>query len=265
MTQPSPKPATEAAPDDRGSYRRFREIASSLVRSDKSTIPSERSWLARIWESLSPNTAARRRIQADYISLIAPLRQPKNLIYAPAALAGISFLKNDDLDSARRVFYEIQERVIKPSPLFYLMRGALFFALMLLLVVLVFFTVAIGPGGRISINADAARILVGFAAGCMGGFTSIMQRLDHFVSLVDRPRDYLSWTGFALPVVEGTLGLFSSMILLSNLLNIPLGPAEDTRTASIVLYFLFGFIAGYSERFSKSLVKLAEQYFGGRS
>jgi hypothetical protein len=58
--------------------------------------------------------------------------------------------------------------------------------------------------------------------------------------------------------------MLSSMLLLSNLLNVSIGEAADTRSASVIFYFLIAFIAGYSERFSKSLVKLAEGYFGGR-
>ena len=115
------------------------------------------------------------------------------------------------------------------------------------------------------LGPDATRIAAGFSAGCMGGFTSIMQRLDHSASLVDRPRDYLTWTGFALPIVGGMLGTSASIIFLSNLLNVSIGDAEDTRSASVLLYALIGFVAGYGERFSKSLVKLAEQYFGGET
>jgi hypothetical protein len=53
-----------------------------------------------------------------------------------------------------------------------------------------------------------------------------MSRLDHFVSLVDRPRVYLSLTGFALPIVGGILGMFSAMLLLSNLLNVSIGDSH---------------------------------------
>jgi hypothetical protein len=123
MAQSSPTSAGESPSDDFESYRRFREIALSLMLLDESGIVFKQSGLARIREALSGKAVQRRRLRAGYISLLAHLGQTEHLRYAPQALAGISLLKVDDLDTSRLVFDEIQEHVIKPSPLFYLMRG----------------------------------------------------------------------------------------------------------------------------------------------
>jgi len=210
MEQSPPSRTAEIAPADRESYRRFRETAFSMLPKEQSAIGSRRNWFARIWTQMAPSTVHSRQAVADYISLTAHLREPQNLRYAPAALVRISFLKRGDLELAQKIFEEIREHVLKPSPLFYLMRGALVFVVVLLLFTLSVFALSMKPDGGFFVNADVIRILVGFAAGCMGGFTSIMQRLDHFVLLIDRPRDYLSWTGFALPVVGGNAGCILS-------------------------------------------------------
>jgi hypothetical protein len=163
MAQSSPH-LPESPSDDFESYRRFREITLSLMPLDERGIVFEQSGLARIREALSATAAQRRRLQAGYISLLAHLGQPEHLRYAPQALAGISLLKVDDLDTAQRVFDEIQERVIKPSPLFYLIRGASIFVLFLSLALLLFPALSMGPGGIGSINGDGIRTFVGFVA-----------------------------------------------------------------------------------------------------
>jgi hypothetical protein len=106
MAQSSPTSAEETTSDDFESYRRFREITLYLMPVGESGIAFDRSGLARIREALSGKAAQRRRLRAGYISLLAHLGQPEHLRYAPQALAGISLLKGDDLDTAQRLFDE---------------------------------------------------------------------------------------------------------------------------------------------------------------
>jgi hypothetical protein len=98
--------------------------------------------------------------------------------------------------------------------------------------------------------------------GALGAFVSITQRLDHFVSLIDRPREYLRTTGFALPLIGAVLGALAAMILSSDLLNVSIAGSSGSQDASFLIFAIVGFLAGYGERFSQSLVRLAEERLG---
>ena len=135
MTQSPPQQAPDAAPDDREVYQRFREIALSMAMA----------------EELSPNTSAKLRTKVDYITLIAHLRRSQTIVHAPAALLGIIAFKNGDIRMARMLFEELRERVIRPSPLFYLV-GATWFVLALVLIIGVAMLFLVTPDGRIMLG-----------------------------------------------------------------------------------------------------------------
>ena len=103
-------------------------------------------------EELSPNTSAKLRTKVDYITLIAHLRRSQTIVHAPAALLGIIAFKNGDIRMARMLFEELRERVIRPSPLFYLVVGATWFVLALVLIIGVAMLFLVTPDGRIMLG-----------------------------------------------------------------------------------------------------------------
>ena len=52
------------------------------------------------------------------------------------------------------------------------------------------------------------------------------------------------------------------MVLLSNLLNVSIAGSSGSQDASFLVFAIVGFLAGYNERFSQSLVRLAEERLG---
>jgi hypothetical protein len=226
--------------------------------------------MAHIRRFFDSSSKERARLVSDYAQLIQLLENPENRRFAPAAEAGLLALRGKQFRLASRIFDDIRDHIIRPSPLFYLMRGLLGFAMLVILIILfsllIYVLVALDASSKgqesVSVSSKFVKIALSSGFGSLGAFVSIMQRLDHFVALVDRPREYLRTTGFALPLIGGVLGALAAMVLLSSLLNVSIAGSSGSQDASFLVFAIVGFLAGYSERFSQSLVRLAEERLG---
>jgi hypothetical protein len=85
-------------------------------------------------------------------------------------------------------------------------------------------------------------------------------RLSEFESTKGRSQMFLMLTGATLPVVGGMFGAFIAALLSSKIINISVGEAGGLN---IWLYLVIGFLSGFSERFSRGFIQLAEQRLGG--
>jgi hypothetical protein len=239
--------------------------------SERSSATSQTvSFATRFRRFFDTSDEERARLVSDYAQLMQLLPKPENRRFAPAAQAGLIALRGKQFRLSSRIFDDIRDHIIRPSPLFYLMRGLLGFAvlvmLMFLLSLLVYMTVALEARREdqdsVLVSSTFVKIALSSGFGSLGAFVSIMQRLDHFVGLIDRPREYLRTTGFALPLIGGVLGALAAMVLSSNLLNVSIAGSSGSQDASFLVFAIVGFLAGYSERFSLSLVRLAEERLG---
>jgi hypothetical protein len=249
---------------------RVRALVLELVSESASATSRTVSFAARIRRFFDTADDERARLVSDYAQLMQLLEKPENRRFAPAAEAGLLALRGKQFRLSSRIFDDIRDHIIRPSPLFYLMRGLLGFAvfvmLMFLVSLLVYMTIALEASRKgqesLLVSSTFVKIALGSGFGSLGAFVSIMQRLDHFVGLIDRPREYLRTTGFALPLIGGVLGALAAMVLSSNLLNVSIAGSSGSQDASFLVFAIVGFLAGYSERFSQSLVRLAEERLG---
>ena len=255
---------------DPETIHRVRALVLELVSESASPTTRPVSIVAHIRRFFDTSSDEQARLVSDYAQLIQLLQKPENRRFAPAAEAGLLALRGKQFRLSSRIFDDIRDHIIRPSPLFYLMRGLLGFAVLVTLVTslsfLIYMLVALEASREgqesVLISSAFAKIALSSGFGSLGAFVSIMQRLDHFVGLVDRPREYLRTTGFALPLIGGVLGALAAMVLLSNLLNVSIAGSSGSQDASFLVFAIVGFLAGYSERFSQSLVRLAEERLG---
>jgi hypothetical protein len=255
---------------DLEAVHRVRTLVLELVSESASATSQMASFAARIRRFFDTSDDERARVVSDYAQLLQLLKKPENQRFAPAAEAGLLALRGKQFRLSSRIFDDIRDHIIRPSPLFYLIRGLLDFAVFVIMIFLfsllvyVIFGLDASRKGQQSVlvSSTFVKIAISSGFGSLGAFVSIMQRLDHFVGLVDRPREYLRTTGFALPLIGGVLGALAAMVLSSNLLNVSIAGSSGSQDASFLVFAIVGFLAGYSERFSQSLVRLAEERLG---
>jgi hypothetical protein len=174
--------------------------------------------------------------------------------------------------TAYEIFTEIEFQTSIAAALSYVMLGIrrflLYMTLFLTLILypyfyLVFITSRSVPGflrtssGNLSVSAE---VLVATLCGMLGSVVSVLLRLGEFETTRGRSRMFLTLTGATLPVVGGVFGAFVAALLLSKVVNIAVG---DSGGSNVWLYVVIGFLSGFSERFSRGFLRIAENQFVG--
>src|SRR5919106_4298769 len=180
---------------DLEAVHRVRALVLELVSESASPTSRPVSFVAHFRRFFDTSSDERARLVSDYAQLIQLLQKPENRRFAPAAEAGLLALRGKQFRLSSRIFDDIRDHIIRPSPLFYLMRGLLGFAvlvmLMFLLSILVYMTAALEASRKgqefVLVSSTFVKIALSSGFGSLGAFVSIMQRLDHFVGLIDRP------------------------------------------------------------------------------
>jgi prepilin signal peptidase PulO-like enzyme (type II secretory pathway) len=105
-------------------------------------------------------------------------------------------------------------------------------------------------------DADLQALLISFGAGAIGGFVSVLQRMasEKFVVHYDLGKRTLYMLGSYRPVLGAVFGVFTYFLLASNLLE-TIPPDGDH---ALYYYGSLAFVAGFSERFTRVMVKRAE-------
>jgi hypothetical protein len=100
------------------------------------------------------------------------------------------------------------------------------------------------------------RIVVSVAAGAIGAFVSVLQRISSdkakFSVHYDLGKRTLYMLGSYRPVLGAVFGVFTYFVLASGILQTK--PLQDDRTA-LYYYGSLAFVAGFSERFTQVLSK----------
>jgi hypothetical protein len=102
-------------------------------------------------------------------------------------------------------------------------------------------------------------LMVAFA-GAIGSIVSIMVRIQDFSGLRDVDPSVLFFTGFFKPVVGAAFALFVFAVLRSGLIPVTIEQGTDRY-----FFLALSFVAGFSERFAKDIVKTTEYQIGGSS
>ena len=178
---------------DLETVHRVRALVLELVSESASPTSRPVSFAAHIRRFFDTSSDERARLVSDYAQLIQLLQKPENQRFAPAAEAGLLALRGKQFRLSSRIFDDIRDHIIRPSLLFYFMRGLLGFAVLVILITslsfLVYMLVALEASRKgqdtMLISSTFVKIALSSGFGSLGAFVSIMQRLDHFVGLVD--------------------------------------------------------------------------------
>jgi hypothetical protein len=214
---------------------------------------------------------------SEYVKLLASLSINKNIFYCEEAIIGLKLLSNGNLRSARRIVDHIRFLTSPSAPLEQITLGILTFILVVSVFLFVFILTSLMTSqllgqefvrhtmevlvSVIFITADAGISHVFWAGvlGVVGGIVSLLLRLSEFEAMTGKSRIYLRSTGMTQPFVGGVFGIFMAALLSSKLVNINVG-SEGTSTW---LFVVLGFLSGFSERFSRSFINLAEERITG--
>jgi tetrahydromethanopterin S-methyltransferase subunit G len=101
-------------------------------------------------------------------------------------------------------------------------------------------------------------IVISVAAGAVGAFVSVLQRMasekSKFVVHYDLGKRTLYMLGSYRPVLGAVFGVFTYFVLASGIL----GTSPPTETDPLYYYGSLAFVAGFSERFTQVLAKSVE-------
>jgi hypothetical protein len=188
-------------------------------------------------------------------------------------LVGVCALQADQLQVANYIFEEVNFGTSNVTAIVYVIRGVLAFVavavLLSLLSYLLFLVVTIltfqgANSSPLSIkdlfSADFAKVAVAFLFGCLGGVVSLLTQLPEFEILKGRSRTFLIALGVTQPIVGGIFAVVVGALFSAKIINISVGGASDLSTW---FYVVIGFLAGFSERFTRNLLNVAESHLGG--
>jgi uncharacterized membrane protein len=261
-TKPIDKNASEA-------LQGFRDVMRVLVeRPADNPLPFE--------AKLNSKDLARfESLVGKYAGLLPALELHSTALSA-TALLGAFALQAGRIKVADDIYEEVNFRASNVTALAYVMQGVLqFVGAMLVLVLLSFlilFTVAIFrykpdsfPVPSLtfpvpSLTSEFAKVSIGSVFGCFGGVVSLLMRLHDFEVLQGKSRIFLRAYGGTQPLIGGIFACVLGAIVSAKIINISVGGNSDLSTW---FFIVLGFLAGFSERFTRNLLHIAEGHFGG--
>jgi hypothetical protein len=265
-TQPSDENALKA-------LESFRKILLVLVERPASTpLPSDGAKLG------TEELAKFHRVVGRYAGLLPVLELPSNAAYAETAWLGALALQAGRVDVAESIYEEVNFGTSNVTALVYVMEGVLrFFGALIVIVLICLLILAIAfsweastramHGGDISplfttdfFRSELTKVAIGAFFGCWGGVASLPLQLPEFESLKGKSRAFLRATGTAQPIMGGIFAFVLGAVLSAKLINISVGGASDLSTW---IFVVLGFLAGFSERFSRNLLNVVEGTLGG--
>jgi len=208
---------------------------------------------------------------AHYSALWPLLERPENQRYSSQALLGIEFLKIGRRKEASAIVNDVEFQISTPKALSYVMRGVSKFIritiLVTLAVVYALFTassISIFGGlhdlrNHVAADPKAYSVLIAAFCGMLGSVVSILLRIAEFEGTRGRSKTFLELTGATLPLVGGAFGAVIAALLAANVVNISFGSVPG---GNVWLYVVVGFLSGFSERFSRSFLNMAENRLG---
>ena len=243
--------------------QRFREAVQGLVeRPADGPLPFE--------AKLSSDDLARfESLVGKYAGLLPALELPSNAALSATALLGAVALQAGRIKVADHIYEEVNFRASNVTALAYVMQGVLqFVGAMLVLVLLAFlilFAVAIiryKPDSFPvpSLTSEFAKVSIGSVFGCFGSVVSLLLRLHDFEVLQGKSRIFLRAYGGTQPLIGGIFACVLGAIISAKIINISVGGNSDLSTW---FFIVLGFLAGFSERFTRNLLHVAEGHFGG--
>jgi hypothetical protein len=259
-TQPINKNASEA-------LQRYREIVRVLVE-----CPADQ----RLPSKASPSVEALDQydlLVGKYAGLLPVLELPSNAAFGETALLGALALQAGRTKVAAVIYEEVNFGTSNVTALAYVMQGVgaflaitvLLFLLSCLMLIVVDATVLHEADlsylfTRELFTSELAKVLIGTFFGLWGGVVSLLLRLPDFEILKGKSRTFLRAFGGTQPLTGGIFAFVLGALISAKIINISVGGSSDL---SIWLFVVLGFLAGFSERFTRNLLHVAESHFGG--
>ena len=97
---------------------------------------------------------------------------------------------------------------------------------------------------------DSRNIAIAILFGCLGSVVSLLLRIGEFEGAKGKSKAFLLLYGLTLPVVGG---IFAAVI--SALLDLGVVSIGNNRPQT---YIIVGFLSGFSERFTRNILGIAE-------
>jgi hypothetical protein len=254
----------------------FQVIDSSNPPIIRETTKSNNFFLAytRGLFSVAPleKTLSYDQLVAKYVSLWSTLEKPELQQFSMQALLGIRSLIAGRLSTSSSILSEIEFQTSTPVALTYVMRGVgVFIRTLFFISLFIGYPLLLSSTFSWSANQNpiltflgetGVDVLVAAISGMLGSVVSILLRLSEFETTKGRSQMFLLLTGATLPFVGGVFAAFIAALLSAKLINIGVGGSGDLN---VWLYVVIGFLSGFSERFSRGFVKIAEHSIGGTS
>jgi hypothetical protein len=253
--------------------KRFKEELAELI-SQTETTPSwskkfqnffsRRSWRRFVSSSFYGMPLTESELVGEFANLLTVLEHPDNLVYAQPALFGLLALKSSRLRIAQSILEEIIFSTSTAAALTYVIRGVMRFVLMsviilyLALSIVLALTVDAKIDYALIANHDGAKVMMAALFGCLGGVVSLLMRLSEFEMTRGKSRQFLLLSGATLPIVGGIFASVIASLLTSGIINFG---ERGAAGLSVYHYVVIGFLAGFSERFTRNLLNIAEGQF----
>jgi hypothetical protein len=166
----------------------------------------------------------------------------------------IATKENDELREIRDYYRKAGARIGLTVYTQGMIVGVLLIALLLALGV-----VALTVWGSLAWDPEDSRIVVSVAAGAIGAFVSVLQRISSdkskFSVHYDLGKRTLYMLGSYRPVLGAVFGTFTYFVLASGILHTT---APTDRQTALYYFGSLAFVAGFSERFTQVLAKGVE-------
>jgi hypothetical protein len=213
------------------------------------------------------------RLVGKYAGLLPVLELPANAGYVATALVGVRALQAGQLQVANHIYEEVNFGTSNVTALTYVMQGFLGFVLavallsmlsfLLLIVVAVLTFQEANPSLLFTkdlFTSEFMKVAIATLLGCFGGMVSLLTRLPEFEILKGKSRTFLRALGGTQPIIGGIFALVVGALFSAKIINISVSGASDLSTW---FYVVIGFLAGFSERFTRNLLNVAESHLGG--
>ena len=266
----TPPLTSEALENYRRSLARFRALvqellAGTIAGTDVAREPKRltRNPFKKFYRWFFEQEPGFEELLGKYASLLPVLERPSGIIYSEMATIGVEALRARRLAISETVYDELRYRTSTSAALGMVMKGVgLFIVFFLTLTVLLPGAAGAGIfkwGGAEyqTILNFLAQILppfktVGIAIlfGCLGSVVSLLLRIGEFEGAKGKSKAFLLLYGFTLPVVGGIFAAVISALLDLNIVKI--GENRDQ------VYIIVGFLSGFSERFTRNILGMAE-------
>ena len=252
---------TKPNTDESEALQTFRQTLLALVeRPAKSLPPGE-------------TLTVKDQLVGKYASLLPVLELPANAGYVATALVGVRALQADQLQVANYILEEVNFGTSNVTALAYVMQGVLAFVFVVALLTILSFLLLLAvtnltfqeanPSPLFTkdlFTADFTKVPIASLFGCFGGVVSLLTRLPEFEILKGRSRTFLRALGVTQPIIGGIFAFVVGALFSAKIIDISVGGASDLSTW---FYVVIGFLAGFSERFTRNLLNVAESHLGG--